>query len=238
MEETIELRELLEILLKRKWMILISVVVAVLIGALYSVFLVTPIYQSDTTLMVNSSKGINAGEIMSSIDMGSISLSQKLVVTYGEIVQSRIVLEQVIANQELDETYESLLKRIDSKPVGSTEILKITVKDTEPERAARVANSISDVFVKEVMRILKINNVETIDRAIPIDRPINVKSTLNIMIALVLGLMVGVFIAFALEYMDNSIKTSEDAEKALGLVVIGTIPDFEHVDQQMKKGGK
>ena len=75
MEETIELRELLDIVLKRKWMITIITILTLLIGGIYSVFVVTPIYRSDTTLMVNSSKGINAGDLAASFDLGSINLS-------------------------------------------------------------------------------------------------------------------------------------------------------------------
>ena len=231
MEETIELRELLDIVLKRKWLIIITLILSTTLGGIYSVFFVTPIYKSDTTLMVNSSKGINAGDLAASFDLGSINLSQKLVVTYGEIVKSRIVLEQVIDRLDLDTSYTGLLNRVSSRPVGSTEILKIEVQDENPEQAALIANTISDVFVKEVMRILKVNNVETIDRAIPLDRPINVKTNLNIAIAMVLGAMLGIFLAFLLEYLDRTIKTPEDVQKHLNLPVIGTIADFSQVKE-------
>jgi capsular polysaccharide biosynthesis protein len=76
------------------------------------------------------------------------------------------------------------------------------------------------------MRILKVNNVETIDVAIPAMNPFNIKTTLNIAIATVLGLMLSVFLSFLMEYMDQTIKTEKDVEKHLGLPVVGTIPDF------------
>lgn len=232
MEETIELRKLLDIVLKRKWMVTIITVLSLIFGGVYSVFIVTPMYRSDTTLMVNSSKGISAGDLAASFDLGSINLSQKLVVTYGEIVKSRIVLEQVINRLDLDMTYNQLLLKTTSQPVGSTEILSISVQNEDPEMASQIANTISDVFVKEVMRILKVNNVETIDKAIPMPNPINVNTTLNLAISLVLGLMIGVFLAFAIEYLDNTIKTEGDVEKHLGLAVIGSIPDFDHVTKK------
>lgn len=229
MEDTIELRELLDIMLNRKKMIAVIVVLALLIGVGYTMFLVTPNYKSDTTLMVNSSKGISAGDIAASFDLGSLNLSQKLVVTYGEIVKSRIVLEQVINRLELDMSYESLLRKTTAQQVGSTEILRISVTDTDPDRAALIANTIADVFVKEVMRILKVNNVETIDSAIAMPRPVNVRMSLNAAISLVLGLMTGVFVAFMLEYLDNTIKTPEDVDKFLGIPVLGSIPDVDQV---------
>lgn len=226
-EETIELRELLEILLKRKLLIIIMTVLCTVAGGLYSVFLITPMYQSETTMMVNGAK--NMTDIASSLDIGSINLSQKLVVTYGEIVKSRIVLEQTIDSLKLDMTYGQLLRKTTAQQVGGTEILKIAVQDENPEQAAVIANKISDVFVKEVMRILKVNNVETIDKAIPIEKPVNVKTALNIAIAMILGLMLGVFIAFVLEYMDNTIKTENDVQKYLDLPVLGLIPDHDMV---------
>ncbi len=226
-EETIELRELLEILLKRKLLIIIMTVLCTVAGGLYSVFLITPMYQSETTMMVNGAK--NMTDIASSLDIGSINLSQKLVVTYGEIVKSRIVLEQTIDSLKLDMTYGQLLRKTTAQQVGGTEILKIAVQDENPAQAAIIANKISDVFVKEVMRILKVNNVETIDKAIPIEKPVNVKTALNTAIAMILGLMMGVFTAFVLEYMDNTIKTETDVQKYLDLPVLGLIPDHDMV---------
>lgn len=226
-EETIELRELFEILLKRKLLIIIVTLACTVMGGIYSVFLITPMYQSETTLMVNGAK--NMTDIASSLDIGSINLSQKLVVTYGEIVKSRIVLEQTIKHLKLDMTYGELLKKTTAMQLGGTEILKISVQDEDPVEAAKIANKISGVFVKEVMRILKVNNVETIDKAIPIEKPINVKTTLNIVIAMILGLMLSIFISFLLEYMDNTIKTESDVEKYLGVPVLGLIPDHELV---------
>ena len=232
MEETIELKELIGIFLKRKIMIAIIAIFFTIISIVYTVFILTPVYKSDTTLMVNNAKGLSAGDIASSFSLGDINLNQKLVITYGEIVKSRIVLEQVIDRLDLDMSYGQLLSNIQSSPVGSTEILRISVESLDPDKAAVIANEIADVFVKEVMRILKVNNVETIDKAIPNENPINYRLVLNVVIALVLGIMVGVFLAFLLEYLDQTIKTESDVEKYLGVNVVGSIADFSRVDNK------
>ncbi len=226
MEETIELRELLAIVLKRKWIIIALTLLCLVLGTVYSIYMVTPMYQSSTTLMVNGAKGLSTSDIAASFDLGSINLSQKLVVTYSEIAKSRIVLEQVISQPELPYTYENLLNMTTAQQVGATEILKISVKNESPERASEIANKISSVFIKEVMRILKVNNVEIIDVAIPMVEPINVRTAMNMAISIVLGLMLGVFLAFVLEYLDHTIKTEVDVEKHLGLTVLGVIPDY------------
>lgn len=226
MDGELDLLELVHIVLKRKWIIVATTIFATVFSILLTMFAITPMYESNTTLMVNSSKSSSLGDIASGFDLGSINLSQKLVVTYSEIVKSRIVLEAVIDRIELDMTYNGLLTSITSSPVGSTEILKISVKNADPVKAAEIANTISDVFIKEVMRILKVDNVEIIDKAIPIDNPINIKLMLNGAIAFMLGIMAGVFMIFILEMLDGTIKTADDIEKHIGLPVIGSIVEF------------
>jgi capsular polysaccharide biosynthesis protein len=232
MEEELDLLELVHIVLKRKWIIVATTIIATVISILVTMFAITPMYEANTTMMVNSSKSSSIGDLASGFDLGSINLSQKLVVTYSEIVKSRIVLEAVINRLDLDMTYNGLLTSLTSSPVGSTEILKISVKDTDPVEAAEIANTISDVFIKEVMRILKVDNVEIIDEAIPLNNPINVKLMLNAAIAFILGIMAGVFIIFILEMLDRTIKTAEDVEKHLGLPVIGSIVEFSGVKEK------
>ncbi|MCK8059901.1 MULTISPECIES: YveK family protein [unclassified Fusibacter] len=224
MEETIELRELIELIFHRKWLIVVITLIAIVAGTLYSFYGVTPLYKSNTTLMVNGSKGLSASDIAASFDISSIGANQKLVVTYSEIVKSRIVLEQVIARLELDYSFEVLNQMIVAVPVKNTEILNIVVTNKSDKEAAEIANTVSDVFMKEVMRIMKVNNVEIIDRAIPVDKPINVRKAMNVAIAAVLGLMSSVFLVFALEYLDNTLKSEEDVAKFIGVPVLGGIP--------------
>ncbi len=226
-EEERDLIELLHILLKRKWIIVLSGIVAAAIAFGFTNYAITPAYRSQTTLMVNSSKGSGLGDIAAGFDLGSLNLSQKLVVTYSEIVKSRIVLEQVIERLELPVTYDQLLETISAEPVGTTEILRITVESDSPEQAADIANNTSEVFIKEVVRILKVDNVEIIDEAIPIPKPINVKLILNVAVGGIVGMMLSVGGVFLAEFLDSTLKTADDIEKYLELPVIGTIVDFE-----------
>ena len=235
MEETIELRELFAILFKRKWFIIVITLIFLGFGVVYSQVMVTPMYESSTTLMVNgSSKGLDASSLASGFDLSSFTNGGKLVVTYSEIVKSRIVLEQVIAQLKLEMSYKDLLKITAATQVGATEILNISVTDTDPFRAEKIANTISSVFIKEVMRILKVDNVEVIDAAIPMPLPINIRTTMNIAISTILGMMLAVFLSFVLHYLDRSLKTEEDVEHYLELTVLGTIPDYT---KEMKKVG-
>ncbi|MFR3072601.1 MAG: YveK family protein, partial [Paeniclostridium sp.] len=115
-----------------------------------------------------------------------------------------------------------------------TQIMSVTVQDTNPKRARDIANAIPNVFTKEVKRITKANSVEVIDKAIVPENPIKPNKVMNILIAAVLGIMIGLFIVFILEYMDNKIKTPQDVEKYINLPILGVVPN----ENMSKKGGR
>ena len=225
MEETIDLREYFSIIKKGFWIIAIITVVAMVVSGVISFFMLSPVYESKSTLIVNTEKS----EETQMITGDQFSVSQKLAVTYGEIIKSRAVLESVISNLKLDSEYEDLVEKITVSPVKDTQIISISVQDTNPKKARDIANEIPKVFEKEVKRITKANDIQVIDKAILPENPIKPNKMMNVAIAAVLGMMIGLFIVFLLEYLDNKIKTPQDIEKHLGLSVIGVIPNEDTV---------
>ena len=221
MEETIDLREYFAIIKKRFWIIAIITVVAMVVSGVISFFMLSPVYESKSTLIVNTEKN----EETQMITGDQFSVSQKLAVTYGEIIKSRAVLESVISNLKLDSEYEDLVEQITVSPVQDTQIISISVQDTNPKKARDIANEIPKVFEKEVKRITKANDIQVIDKAILPENPIKPNKIMNVAIAAVLGMMIGLFVVFVLEYLDNKIKTPQDVEKHLDLPILGVIPN-------------
>ena len=221
MEETIDLREYFSIIKKRFWIITLITVVAMVVSGVISFFMLSPVYESKSTLIVNTEKN----EETQMITGDQFSVSQKLAVTYGEIIKSRAVLESVISNLKLDSEYEDLVEKITVSPVQDTQIISISVQDTNPKKARDIANEIPKVFEKEVKRITKANDIQVIDKAILPENPIKPNKMMNVAIAAVLGMMIGLFIVFLLEYLDNKIKTPQDVEKHLDLPILGVIPN-------------
>ena len=221
MEETIDLREYFSIIKKRFWIIALITVVAMVVSGVISFFMLSPVYESKSTLIVNTEKN----EETQMITGDQFSVSQKLAVTYGEIIKSRAVLESVISNLKLDSEYEDLVEKITVSPVQDTQIISISVQDTNPKKARDIANEIPKVFEKEVKRITKANDIQVIDKAILPENPIKPNKMMNVAIAAVLGMMIGLFVVFVLEYLDNKIKTPQDVEKHLDLPILGVIPN-------------
>nr|WP_276537088.1 GNVR domain-containing protein [Anaerosalibacter massiliensis] len=82
--------------------------------------------------------------------------------------------------------------------------------------------------MEKVKEIMKVENIQVIDRAQEPEEPIKPRPKLNMAIAGVLGLMISIFLVFILEYLDNTIKTPDDVEYHLGLPIIGTIPKMDN----------
>ena len=220
MEEVIDLREYFSIIKKKWYIIAILCVICVAASSVYSFFIAKPVYQAETTLIVKTEK-VEGSQTVSG---DQVSVSQKLAVTYGEVIKSRTVLENVIKNLNLKETYGELSGKISVSTVSDTQIIKISVKDTNNANAAKIANEIPKVFTKEAIRIADANGVEVIDKAkIPID-PVAPNKKMNIAIAGVLGIMVGVFSIFMIEFLDNKMRNPQDIEKELGLTLLGVVP--------------
>lgn len=230
--ETIDLREYFDVIRKRLWIIVIITGLAVITSGIISYFVLEPVYETATTLMVGKTK---SSEQM--VEYSDVLLSQKLVKTYGEIGKSRTVAKEVIKNLKLDITPDEFKGKISVNAVGDTEIIMIKVQDTNPTLAASIANNLATVFQKHVTKIMKVDNVQVIDQAETPKGPIKPRPMLNIIIAGFLGIMAGLGIILLLEYLDNTIKTPYDVEKYLELPVIGTIP---LVDEKAKgsNGGK
>ena len=221
MEETIDLREYFAIIKKRFWIIALLAIISALISGVISFFMLNPVYEAKSTLIVNADKQAETQIVTGD----QITVTQKLAVTYGEIIKSRAVLEEVIKNLKLNDEYEDLVKSVTVSPVQDTQIISISVQDTNPQKARDIANEIPKVFKKEAKRITKANDIQVIDKAILPQSPIKPNKMMNITIAAALGAMIGLFVVFLIEYLDNKLKTPQDIEKHLGLSVLGVVPN-------------
>lgn len=222
--EEIDLRELFFILRKRLAIILLLIVLSVAASGIVSYFVLDKQYEASTTIIVGSSSSYTDTE---ELQYNDIMMYQKLLKTFSEVAKSRMVSEKVIKDLNLGISVENLQKKIAVTAVGDTQMMNIKVTDLNPQTAASIANKLADIFKSEVAQLMKVENVEIIDPAVVPMSPVKPRPVLNIAIAFVLALMIGVGLAFLLEYLDHTVKTPEDVEKFLELPVLGAIPDVE-----------
>lgn len=216
-------------MLKKRWIIVVAIpLIAALASGIVSFFILKPTYQASTTLIVGKKAAESgtqqAGQLL---DLNVLQANQQLAKTYGTIATSRTVEENVIKDLNLEMKPEVLNAKITVNPVKNTEILEIDVTDNNPELAAQIANATAKRFSDAVIQIKKVDSVSIIDSAVTPDMPVKPKKTLNVLIAFVVGLMASAGLAFILEYLDNTIKSTKDVEEILGLPVLGVIPLYE-----------
>lgn len=226
MEQELDLLQYWEVL-KKRWLIILAIpLIAALTSGIVSFFILKPVYQASTTLIVGKKAADNSQQANQLLDYNVLLANQQLAKTYGTIAKSRTVEEDVINDLKLTVTPEQLDPNVSVDPVKNTEILQISVNDNDPKLAAEIANTMAKKFSDSVIQIKKVDSVSIIDPAVTPDKPVKPKKALNVLIAFVVGLMAAVGLAFLLEYLDNTIKSTQDVEDILGLPVLGVIPYY------------
>ncbi len=231
MEEELNLKEIWNVVWAKRSIIISIIIVAAVIGTIYTLFFVTPKYTSKTT-MVLAQTSSNEGQT-ASITQADIAINSKLVSTYGVLVKSDLVVGETIKNLNIkDLTIEDIKRSIKVSLEEESEVIKILVTNEDPNNAAKIANELAKVFSKTIVEIYDLDNVYIVDKAVPSVNPSNINHVKDIVIFVVIGIVVaGAFVVID-TMLDNTIKSEEDVEKIKGLVVIGSIPMGE---EKLKK---
>ena len=217
----IELKKIFRILKKRLWLLLLLPALTTGYSAYRSAKNYVPVYQANTTLFVIN-KNLNP---QSADAYNEIMVGQQLVKDYRELIRSRTVTSTVIDELKLKYmTPEALASKILVGAKNDTRIIQISVIDTQPELARNLSEKVAEVFMKKVVELFKVDNVNIIDRAQTPAAPIPDNPYKNIVVFAFIGLFAALGVIFLLEYLDDTIKTTEDVEKKLGLTILGTIP--------------
>lgn len=235
--EELDLKELFSIFWNKRLEILLITLIFLVIGIVYSYFGVKPEYKASTNMvLVQSSATSKNGE--SAITTTDITMNSKLISTYSALIKRNAVLGKVASNLNLsEEEIEKVKDKITVKSVQDTEIIEITVKDKDPNFAAKVANEIATVFSEKIVEIYNMSNVYILDKAEPETQPCNINHGKDIAIFAFIGIIISAIVVLLLNMLDTTIKTEEDIEKATKLMVLTLIPTYDG-GKKAKKGGR
>ncbi|MFR1776564.1 MAG: YveK family protein [Clostridia bacterium] len=234
--EELNLKQLINIIWNGKKYIIITIILSVLLGIGYSYFLVTPKYEASTTLVLAKAEEKATNEISTGITQTDLNINQNLVSTYRELIRSKTVIREVMENLKIKDLKETTLKNnITVSSVRDTELIEITVKDENPERATNIANEIAKVFTVHVAEIYNINNVHVIDKAELNNVPYNVHHTKDIAVIALIGAILSIVCIIILSLLDTTVKTQEDIEKVTGMIILAEIPEISF---DLKVGGR
>lgn len=219
MMEEINIQELFAFFKEKILIVGITLVISLLITLVYIGVIKKPVYKSSTTYVLISDQA--SGGITSS----EVTLNEKLIATYKEIIKSSNILDKVIANLGLQgETQGSLSKKVSVEQLSTSSMIKITVLYNDPVLAKNIAESIGMEFSSEIQQLYKINNLSVVDSPKLPQTPSNSSNLKEIVVINGGGVFLSLMVIFMIFYFDNTIKTAEQVGEKLELPVLGNIP--------------
>lgn len=239
--EELDLKELFEIFWHKKAQIILLILIFMVIGLIYSVGFITPMYTSSTTLVLVGTESASSTDTQETegITTTDITINSKLVSTYSELVKSKSILGQVISNLGIDVDEGELRKNIEVTAKEDTELIQISVSDENPTYAAKIANEIANVFKEKIAgEIYKIDNVHIVDQAEVESEPSNVNHMKDIVIFAFIGAVVAVMYVLIANMLDTTVKTQEDIEKIIKMPVLACVPVYDMEMEKLKKKSK
>ena len=229
----LELKDYFKILKKRIWLILISMTLITSATAAVSIYLLDPVYEASTKLIVNKNmESLPAGS-QATLDLNMINMNIRLIDTYKEVIKTEAIMDRVVEQYpELNLTAGQLIAKVRVSSVNNTQVMTVSVQDESYNQAARIANAVSMVFQQQIPTIMSVDNVTILNEAKlnATPAPVRPNPMLNIAIGLILSLMLGVGFSLLLEYLDDSIKSEEDVLQHLQLPTLSVIVKIEDSD--------
>ena len=221
----IDLLRLLGVLWQHVVIIALTVVIAGTMGYCYARYMVTPTYQARTLLYVNNSS-LSLGGTSVTFSMSEFNSAKSLVDIYTVILKTRATLNTVIQRGDLPYTYEQLAGMVSAGSVNETPIFAITVRSTDPEEAAHIANMIADVLPDKIMDVMDGGHVSVVDRAVVPTGRVAPSRSRYAMIGAAIGLVLSCGVVLLVDILDDIIRGEDYLLQRYEIPVLGTIPDL------------
>ena len=235
-ESPYTLKDIFRIVWKRLWLIVLMPLVCVGAAVGFSLSQ-TPVYEASSELVVTQRPPDSDQQLPMGANVEGLS---QLTQTMVEAIPSRPVAEQIIEKQNLNTTPDALLENLTVEQVESTTLLiGLSYRSTDPEEAQRIANAVGDVASERISELTAGSanvQVSVWEPAVVPAVAVSPNPPRTALIALAVGLMLGVGLAFLMEHLDDSWRSVEEVERVAGVPTFGSIPAFEAARARKSKG--
>ncbi len=219
-EIEIDLKELFFVMISKIWVILGTTIVGAMIAILVTTMCITPMYESTSSLYIIS-------KTTTLTSLTDLQMGTQLTQDYMVIAKSRKVIEQVIDELKMSETYEQFLDKVSLYNESNTRVLSIAVKNADPNRAKMIVDKYAEVIATETATIMDTDVPHIIDVGVVASTPISPNMFKNIVIGSLIGFLLSAGLIVLLFLLNDAVQTPEDAEKYLGLTNLGSVPLYE-----------
>ncbi len=222
-ELEIDLKELFFELLSHWKILTASTIMAAAIALAASKFILVPQYESTSALYVLSN---------SITSLADIQIGSSLTNDYIVVVKGRPILDQVIENLDLDETYDTLVDKITLENPSDSRILEITVRDPDPNHAKAIADEMASVASDYISVKMDQSAPTTIQNGYADGDPVSPHVGMNTLIGAMAGFLLAAAVITISYLLDDSIVTAEDVEQKLGMNLLGSLPEITSEDHR------
>ncbi|WP_436666718.1 YveK family protein [Latilactobacillus sakei] len=230
MEQTINIEQIFGILRKHSRFIALSTVIFTLLACVLTFFVITPQYSASTELLVNRKQNTDAN-----VQYNQFQTDVQMINTYKDLITKPVIMDSVAKkindgkSNKLDN--DEIASMISIANNQNSQVFSVTAKADNAYTAADIANMTATTFQKKAPKIMSgTDNVSIISKAKPDLTPVSPKKKLNILIGMVLGVLVGLAIAFIRELMDKTVKDESFLTEELGLTSLGVINNIAPKD--------
>lgn len=230
MEQTINIEQIFSILRKSRRLILSSTVVCTLLAIIVTFFLITPQYSASTELLVNRKQGTDVGA-----QLNQVQADVQMINTYKDLITKPVIMDSVASKMNKGDGHKltagELASMLSVANNQNSQVFSITAKSDNAYTAADIVNTTARIFQKKAPKIMSgTDNVSIISEAKPNLTPVSPKKNMNVLIGLVLGVLLGVGIAFVRELMDKTVKEESFLTQELGLTSLGIVNNIADKD--------
>lgn len=253
MEKEYSIQEIIDIFLKKIWLIILLFIVGGAIAFSFTKFVMPLKYTSSVSLYVkNTNSSTSSSDKINSQDLSS---SRALVNTYIVILKDNVVmkelsnkLQEIYTDEQLsnyfnmvtlgDSSYISpsnLKSYISMSAVDDTEVLEISATTTNPQLSADICNFMAEISPDFIIRMVGAGSVEMIGQAEPSLKPSSPNIPKNTVIGAMVGFVVAVIIIFLLELLDNTVNSADDVANRFDISKLGQVIDLSNGKSKKQK---
>ncbi|PFK47355.1 capsular biosynthesis protein [Bacillus cereus] len=205
MEQKINLSLLWNIIKNSILQIILITLFFISVSLVYVFFIVKPVYESSTQLIVNPSAQSNANVIYN-----EIQANLQLINTYILVLKSSAILDPVKTNLQLQESTNTLQEKIKIKNEKNTQIMSIIVQDSDPKVAQSIASEVANVFLDHSRNKMNVKNIEVLSEAKEADYPVKPNKKIYVLAAGILGVLLGIGYAIMRNKYNNKTYVMEE----------------------------
>lgn len=219
-EDVIKFDEIFDTLIKRWKIIFLITLSTTLIALGINFFMIAPKYKASEKIFIGKEDTKDQ-----SYNTNDVQMYQKLIKTYAELIMTDDLIYRAIKTDNLNTTSDVILSGLTVTPRSDTQIIEIQYVNSNKILARDVVNSITNEFIISSKELIPNGKVKVIESARVPSSPFAPNKSRNVVISAFSGVIISLGLVFLLEFFDNTFKTKEQLEKAIGTPVIGAIPD-------------